>query len=87
MAALRFCEICKEILDAERAENDRQTRLCTRHAREAARFGGEFRLHIRQERTSKQGSLKHNYGSVSVRFVPNRDGIEDLRDEYLASQA
>lgn len=36
-----------------------------------------------QERTSKPGSLKHNYGGVTTSKTRNVKAIERLRDEFL----
>ncbi len=85
MAAIRFCEICKQQIDPERAEALPDTQLCGQHAREIEKYGGEFLLRSRHERTSKQGSLKHNYGGVSASFRPNREGLERLRREHERS--
>jgi hypothetical protein len=82
MAAIRFCEVCKMEIDAERADALPETRLCGQHAREIQQYGGEFLLRSRQERTSKQGSLKHNYGGVTASFRPNVEGLERLRRDY-----
>ena len=82
MAAIRFCEVCKMEIDVERADALPETRLCGQHAREIQKYGGEFLLRSRQERTSKQGSLKHNYGGVTASFRPNSEGLERLRRDY-----
>ena len=65
MARQRFCEGCKQQIEADRAEGLPDTRLCARHAREFEKYGGEFTLSGSRERTSKAGSLKLNYGGVS----------------------
>jgi hypothetical protein len=62
----RPCEICGEMIDPERAEALPDTRLCTEHARQVAKFGGEFKLTLKQASLGKQGSLKKNAGDVSV---------------------
>jgi len=82
MPAIRFCEICKQEIESERAEALPDTQLCIRHAREIQKYGGEFLLRSRQERTSKQGSLKHNYGGVTASFRPNREALERLRQDH-----
>jgi hypothetical protein len=82
MAKTRPCEICMRPIDPERCEAHPQTRLCREHAEKIAKFGGEFTLVTRQERTSKQGSLKINYGGVSGKQVRNAAAIERLKDEY-----
>ena len=83
-AAQRGCEICKQAIDPERLEAIPETRLCTRHAQEIEKYGGEFRLSARQERTSKPGSLKRNYGSVSTRKIRNNLAVQRLRESYQA---
>jgi hypothetical protein len=81
-AKVRLCEICKQPIDPERAEVAPDTRLCGEHAREIEKYGGEFTLTASQERTSKAGSLKHNYGGVNASKQRNYDALERLRDEY-----
>ncbi len=82
MKQMRFCEICKEEIEAERAEHLPDTQLCGKHGREITRYGGEFLIKSAQERTSKPGSLKINYGGVTTKKVRNRAGIEKLRAKY-----
>lgn len=80
MAKARFCEICKQPIDPERVEVIPDTHLCTRHAHEIQQFGGEFRLLSHQEKTSKVGSLKKNFGGVTTRKVRNNDAMRKLRE-------
>ena len=82
MAATRACEICKQIIDPERADALPDTRLCTEHAREILKFGGEFTVSAVQERTSKTGSLKINYGGIATSKSRNQAAIRKLRDAY-----
>ena len=82
----RPCEICGEMIDPERADGLPDTRLCTAHARQIIQFGGEFRISSEQERTSKAGSLKRNYGGISVTRTRNVLALEKLRDEYERRQ-
>ena len=79
---MRHCEICKQPIDAERAEAIRQTRLCTEHTREVQKYGGEFVMSSTQEKTSKEGSLKKNYGGISTRLRRNERAISQLKDDY-----
>ncbi len=60
----RLCERCKGPIEPERAEVLPDTRLCLACYKQA---GGEFDLVVEHERTSKTGSLKKNYGGVTVR--------------------
>jgi hypothetical protein len=85
MVALRFCEICKAGIDPERAAHVPDTRLCGRHAREIENLGGEFLTIATQERTSKQGSLKHNYVGVATMRKRNLEAIARLREQYAQS--
>jgi len=84
--ATRLCEICKQPIDQDRAVAIPDTRLCSEHGREIARFGGEFIVTAEQERTSKAGSLKLNYGGVSTARVRNLQAIQQLRDERQARE-
>lgn len=84
MASIRFCEICKQEIDADRAAANPETRLCGVHVEAIKKYGGEFLVSVEDERTSKPGSLKINYGGISkLTSVRNRRGIEQLRDDYL----
>lgn len=78
----RYCEICKTEIDPERAENLPDTKLCGEHSEQIAEFGGEFRRISSQERTSKPGSLKLNYGGVTSEKVRNVEAMEKLRKKF-----
>ncbi|MFN0020464.1 MAG: hypothetical protein ACKVP0_19580 [Pirellulaceae bacterium] len=79
---MRHCEICKQPIDADRAEAIRQTRLCTEHGREIQKYGGEFIMSSTQEKTSKEGSLKKNYGGISTQLRRNERAVAQLREAY-----
>jgi hypothetical protein len=81
----RPCEICNVLIEEERLEAVPQTKLCIKHARAIEKYGGEFKLSGSYETTSKQGSLKLNYGGVNVIKTKNTDGIEKLRRDYESS--
>lgn len=83
---MRFCIVCKAEIEADRIQAIPATRLCVRHAREIERFGGEFKLSASQERTSKKGSLKVNYGGIATNSTRNEEALNKLLDEYEASQ-
>jgi hypothetical protein len=78
--AFRGCEICKQPIEPERAENDPLTRLCAAHAREIAQFGGEFKTVASEDVTSKKGSLKKNIGGVTTERVRNQEAVRRLRE-------
>ncbi len=81
----RPCEICGQMIDAERAEALPETRLCSLHAREIARYGGEFRLTATQSRLNKPGSLKRNPGDIAITGkTRNVKAIAKLRADYEA---
>jgi hypothetical protein len=82
----RPCEICRQPIDPERIDVLPETRLCAEHARMIEKHGGEFRVSISQERTSKPGSLKRNYGGVTTSKTRNHLAIEKLRAEYEQEQ-
>lgn len=86
MAGVRWCEICKKPIESERAESFPDTRLCHKHAVEIESYGGEFRTSAAQERTSKAGSLKLNYGGVTTTRTRNDEAMRRLREDYLESQ-
>jgi hypothetical protein len=82
----RPCEICGEAIDADRAEALPETRLCSVHAGEIARYGGEFRVTVSESRLSKPGSLKNNPGDVAVTGkTRNLTAIAKLRADYERS--
>lgn len=83
MARVRLCEVCKQQIEEERAEGSPDTRLCKEHAIAIDKYGGEYKMHATQERTSKAGSLKLNYGGITTVKTRNEEGIRKLRDEYL----
>ena len=78
----RVCEICQQPIHPERLECVPDTRLCVEHARQIAKYGGEFRLSATHDRTSKQGSLKKNYGGITAHKTRNHGALEKLRAEY-----
>ena len=84
---MRYCEICKAVIDPERIEAIPDTRLCVEHGRQIQKHGGEFVVSASQERTSKVGSLKHNYGGIATSRARNQDAVERLRDEYEEQQS
>ena len=83
---MRFCIVCKSVIDADRAEAMPETRLCSEHGRMIEDYGGEFLVSVAQERTSKQGSLKINYGGVSTSRTRNHEALDKLRDAYEQQQ-
>ncbi len=82
----RPCEICGQLIDPERLEVLPETRLCTEHARQIQNLGGEFRIVTSQERTSKPGSLKRNYGGVNIEKRRNRRALARLRADFEREQ-
>ncbi len=75
------CAICGCLIGGERLEAVPRTWLCIDHARAISKHGGEFRLRIGFQRTSKAGSLKINYGGVSVTFERNWKALNRLQAE------
>lgn len=85
--AYHGCEICKQPIEPERFVSDPKTRLCVEHAAAIKKYGGEFKLDASEEKTSKATSLKHNYGGgISVTRIRNQEGIDQLREDYLAQK-
>ena len=77
----RPCEICGQPIDPERSSCAGQY-SCGDHARQITKYGGEFRISASHDRTSKQGSLKKNYGGITAHKVRNPEAVEKLREEY-----
>jgi hypothetical protein len=73
-------------IEIERIEAIPQTRLCLKHAEAIRKHGGEFILTTTHDKTSKQGSLKKNFGGVTGRLRRNQKGIERLKDEHDAEK-
>lgn len=86
MEQTRPCEICGQPIDPERVEILPETRLCGDHAREIAEYGGEFLLATQRTSLGKAGSLKKNYGDVSVTRHRNFEAMEKLRAAYERRQ-
>lgn len=59
----RWCARCKDEIPSERIEALPETRLCVSCSTE---IGGEFDVRATQENLSKPGSLKKNYGGVTI---------------------
>ena len=70
----RPCEICGAEIDPERIEAVPETRLCVEHARLVGKHGGEFVVTTTQASLGKSGSLKKNYGDVSVEAKAEHGG-------------
>lgn len=86
MAKTRPCQICMCPIEAERIEGIPETRLCLAHAKAMRKYGGEFLLSTSLVRTSKDGSIKKNYGGVNAKLRRNTEGLERLREEYREEQ-
>ena len=63
--AARRCARCGEEIPAERVEALPETRVCVRCSSEMG--GSEFTTVAVPEQTSKEGSLKKNYGGYTTR--------------------
>lgn len=63
-ASSRPCERCGELIPPERIEVLPDTRLCVKCSQAV---GGEFELSYVPENLAKAGSLKKNYGSITVK--------------------
>ena len=82
----RYCEVCKAPIDLERAEALPDTVLCQEHSRQIAELGGEFVTVSKQERTSKPGSLKLNYGGIMTQKRRNVRALAKLKDQHAAQE-
>lgn len=61
------CARCGSEIPAERLEAIPETMVCVKCATEMG--GSEFQIVVMPERTSKEGSLKKNYGGYSTRKI------------------
>lgn len=78
----RPCEICGQPIDPERIEAVPDTRLCVEHAKKISKYGGEFIITATQTSLGKGGSLKKNYGDVSIQKQRNAEALYKLREEH-----
>lgn len=78
----RFCEVCQSEIEAERIEGESKTRLCAKHAHEIQKYGGEFIGTGARSSIGKTGSLKMNYGDVTVTWQRNDDGLRRLIEDF-----
>jgi hypothetical protein len=73
--AVRSCARCGGEIPTERVEALPDTQVCVGCSRA---MGGEFKVVVIPERTSKEGSLKKNYGGYVTRKIrkpiPRMDG-------------
>lgn len=60
----RPCQRCKAPIPVERLEVVPETRLCVKCSQDV---GGEFSVSSVPENLSKTGSLKKNYGGMTIR--------------------
>jgi len=60
------CARCGALIPVERLRVVPRTRVCVTCSRE---IGGEYVMVLGRERTSKPGSLKKNYGGVTVHRI------------------
>ncbi len=81
-AKSRPCAVCGRPIAPGRLEALPQTRLCREHATAIEKYGGEFRASVTRTRLGKEGSLKKNYGDVSVRRTRNAEALRKLREEH-----
>jgi hypothetical protein len=65
----RPCARCRAPIPAERLELLPETQVCVKCSQE---IGGEHKLVVTHEKTSKANSLRKNYGGVNVVRVPKR---------------
>lgn len=83
---MRLCAVCKREIEEDRIDAIPGTRLCIDHGKEIQKYGGEFRVSASDERTSKQGSMKINYGGITTRSERNHDALEQLIDDFHRQQ-
>jgi hypothetical protein len=62
----RLCARCRKEIPAERIEAMPETMVCVKCSQE---MGGEFQVMAIAERTSKEGSLKKNYGGYTTKKI------------------
>lgn len=62
----RPCARCGGEIPGERLEAIPETMVCVQCSKE---IGGEFHVIVSAEKTSKDGSLKKNYGGYSARKI------------------
>ena len=60
------CARCGGLIPVERLRILPRTQVCVRCSEE---IGGEYRMVLVHEKTSKQGGIKKNYGGVTVKRI------------------
>jgi hypothetical protein len=65
-SVIRNCARCRGEIPAERIEAMPETMVCVKCSQQ---MGGEFKVIVTNERTSKEGSLKINYGSCNTKKI------------------
>lgn len=75
MSATRPCIRCKAMIPPERIEALPETRLCIECSKAV---GSDFETTVTTENLAKTGSLKKNYGGISVKKKRRR--IEPLEE-------
>jgi RNA polymerase-binding transcription factor DksA len=73
-AKSRPCKRCGDVIPAERIEAMPGTTLCVKCSQQ---LGGEWEYTFSNENTAKPGSLKKNYGGISIQ--KKRKSDESLR--------
>ena len=79
---MRLCAVCKKQIEEDRIDAIPGTRLCIEHGSEIQKYGGEFKISASDERTSKRGSMKINYGGIATNSVRNTEALEQLIDDF-----
>ena len=79
----RVCIRCGGEIPAERVEALPETRLCIKCSQDV---GSDFVTIMKQENLGKAGSLKKNYGDVTVRRRRNEEGLRRLQEDYEREQ-
>ena len=66
MSEERLCERCEKPIPAGRLEALPETQICVKCSEE---IGGEFDMYFTEDNVSKVGSMKKNYGSLTVKKI------------------
>ena len=78
----RRCAVCHVEIHEPRATVVPKSRLCIDHAHEIDKYGGEFIRVVRRASLGKAGSLKKNYGDVTMQLIRNYLALNLLKEDY-----
>ena len=81
---VRYCEVCSCQIEPDRLDAVSNTRLCTKHAQEILKYGGEFTGTGSHDNVGR--GIKILTAGVTVIFQRNDEAMQKLKDAYAEAQ-